>query len=322
MTLSKERLTSIAFAPSLEPCDYDGIFSPSDPGEIQAMASELLERRGRDGQEPVAYLFTGSKVELPQLSFPEELDAGQKENCQALYAAPPVPVVPDEMSPEMMRAVQLKSELGAYAAANLSGAYGLFDEFWKVACRAAMHGSTISNSADIAIDEVSHVTAPVVPDANYQQLSELYHAQEKRLFKIAQRIKGPSFDKYAYSPSQAIDVLEVAIFGESNDGSAAALNQTHVKKPASNGVQSFGNSEQLNSPVVPDGWIKCSERMPESKPGSYEYIVYETLNNRAHHDYFNVPDEGDNAFTPFWNHYGEYVTHWVPLPAAPKQESE
>ena len=182
--------------------------------------------------------------------------------------------------------------------------------------------ATISNSADFAIDEVSHVTAPVVPDANYQQLSELYHAQEKRLFKIAQRIKGPSFDKYAYSPSQAIDVLEVAIFGESNDGSAAALNQTHVKKPASNGVQSFGNSEQLNSPVVPDGWIKCSERMPESKPGSYEYIVYETLNNRAHHDYFNVPDEGDNAFTPFWNHYGEYVTHWVPLPAAPKQESE
>lgn len=50
----------------------------------------------------------------------------------------PAPVVPDEMTPEMMRAVQLNSELGAYAAANLSGAYGLFAEFWKVACRAAM----------------------------------------------------------------------------------------------------------------------------------------------------------------------------------------
>lgn len=34
---------------------------------------------------------------------------------------------------------------------------------------------------------------------------------------------------------------------------AAALNQTYVKQPASNG-QSFGNSEQLNSPAVPDGW--------------------------------------------------------------------
>ena len=50
----------------------------------------------------------------------------------------PAPGVQDEMTPEMMRAVQLNSELGAYAAANLSGAYDLFTEFWKVACRAAM----------------------------------------------------------------------------------------------------------------------------------------------------------------------------------------
>ncbi|WP_053090464.1 hypothetical protein [Klebsiella pneumoniae] len=52
--------------------------------------------------------------------------------------AQPAPVVPEEMTPEMMRAVQLNSELGAYAASNLSGAYDLFAEFWKVACRAAM----------------------------------------------------------------------------------------------------------------------------------------------------------------------------------------
>lgn len=28
-------------------------------------------------------------------------------------------------------------------------------------------------------------------------------------------------------------------------------------------LQSFGNSEQLNSPVIPDGWVACSERMPD-----------------------------------------------------------
>ncbi|MCG6232839.1 hypothetical protein K6102_07350, partial [Vibrio furnissii] len=54
-----------------------------------------------------------------------------------------------------------------------------------------------------------------VQDERYQHLSEIYHAQEKRLFKLAQRIKGESFDKYSHSPSQAIDVLESAIFGES-----------------------------------------------------------------------------------------------------------
>lgn len=63
------------------------------------------------------------------------------------------------------------------------------------------------------------------PDVNYQHLSELYHAQEKRLFKLAQRIKGPAFDKYAYSPSQAIDVLESAVFGESEAACRAAMLQ-------------------------------------------------------------------------------------------------
>ncbi|MDK7079355.1 Uncharacterised protein [Enterobacter hormaechei] len=64
-----------------------------------------------------------------------------------------------------------------------------------------------------------------VPDERYQYLSELYHAQEKRLFKLAQRINGASFDKYAYSPSQAIDVLESAIFGEREDDCRAAILQ-------------------------------------------------------------------------------------------------
>ncbi|HGG9088822.1 hypothetical protein ACE3LL_16360 [Enterobacter hormaechei subsp. steigerwaltii] len=68
--------------------------------------------------------------------------------------------------------------------------------------------------------------APVaLPDERYQQLSELYHAQEKRLFKLAQRIKGSAFDKYAHSPSQAIDVLESALFGESDDTWRAAMLQ-------------------------------------------------------------------------------------------------
>lgn len=65
----------------------------------------------------------------------------------------------------------------------------------------------------------------------------------------------------------------------------------------------------------PVAWIPVSERMPEDKPGCYEYLVFETLNNRVAHDYWNVPDDGE--FTPFWNHYGEYVTHWMPLPADP-----
>lgn len=46
-------------------------------------------------------------------------------------------MVPVDMTPEQMRAVQIKSELGSYAAENLSGAYALFREFWDEAVAAA-----------------------------------------------------------------------------------------------------------------------------------------------------------------------------------------
>jgi hypothetical protein len=69
---------------------------------------------------------------------PEEDAAWIKDRDNALQKAlaeQPAPV--HEMTPEMMRKVQMHSELGAYAAANLSGAYDLFAEFWRVAMSAA-----------------------------------------------------------------------------------------------------------------------------------------------------------------------------------------
>ncbi|MFM4053685.1 DUF551 domain-containing protein [Klebsiella quasipneumoniae] len=81
--------------------------------------------------------------------------------------------------------------------------------------------------------------------------------------------------------------------------------------PALNSVQSVVTAQGK--------WIPVSEQMPENKPGCYEYLVFETLNNRVNHDYWNAPDKGDDAFTPFWNYYGEHVTHWMTLPAAPQE---
>ena len=100
---------------------------------------------------------------------------------------------------------------------------------------------------------------------------------------------------------------------------------SHVEFGFKENLKSAWNSRTAmlqagNSPVSPDGWIPVSEKMPPNKPGSYEYIVFDSLNNRAHHDYWNVPDGSCDDFSPFWNHYGKYVTHWMPLPAAPQQE--
>ncbi|HHX9131763.1 phage protein [Salmonella enterica subsp. arizonae] len=74
-----------------------------------------------------------------------------------------------------------------------------------------------------------------------------------------------------------------------------------------------------NSPVTPDGWISCSERMPEDEQ---EVIVQNKLGYR----YISYFDEQSGLF--FDMRGGNQinciehilVTHWMPLPAAPQQE--
>ncbi len=76
-----------------------------------------------------------------------------------------------------------------------------------------------------ALCNVTAPPAPAVPD-DYQHLKnvqELYHSQEKRLFAIAQRIKGASFGKYSHTTAQAIDVLEREIFGDDDNACRAAM---------------------------------------------------------------------------------------------------
>ncbi|EQA1477593.1 hypothetical protein B9N01_03140 [Escherichia coli] len=80
-----------------------------------------------------------------------------------------------------------------------------------------------------------------------------------------------------------------------------------------------------NSPVTPDGWISCSERMPDS---NCLYLCWGT--------YFEGDEPGyipayffvhkTNGWTEWQpveddcNPREVIITHWMPLPAAPKQE--
>lgn len=120
------------------------------------------------------------------------------------------------------------------------------------------------------------------PDVNYQRLSELYHVQEKRLFKLAQRIKGSAFDKYAHSPSQAIDVLESALFGESDDTCRAAMLQgaenvesrcTIQTAPALDSSPKIAEWRCSNSPVIPDGLRLALSNAGIAAPESDEMLA-------------------------------------------------
>ena len=83
-----------------------------------------------------------------------------------------------------------------------------------------------------------------------------------------------------------------------------------------------------NSPVTPDGWISCSERMPEMGERQCYVLAADFKNNYPP----NIPNTqvgvyGDwfNDGNPTWDdgdgedlHLKE-VTHWMPLPEPPQE---
>lgn len=78
-------------------------------------------------------------------------------------------------------------------------------------------------------------------------------------------------------------------------------------------MQSFGNSEQLNSPVTPDGWISCSERMPAQDDWVLIYSKHgEYLAGQVQGEYVELNDG-----TLSW--LGSAL-HWMLLPEPPQQE--
>ena len=77
----------------------------------------------------------------------------------------------------------------------------------------------------------------------------------------------------------------------------------------------------FRSAVIPDGWVACSEQMPEDEQ---EVIVQ----NKMGYRYVSYFDEHSGLF--FDMRGGNqmnciehiFVTHWMPLPAAPQQEAK
>ncbi|EAR8786061.1 DUF551 domain-containing protein [Salmonella enterica] len=93
-------------------------------------------------------------------------------------------------------------------------------------------------------------------------------------------------------------------------------------------MQSFGNSEQLNSPVTPDGWISCSERMPEMGERQCYVLAADFKNNyppNTPNTQVGVYGDWFNDGNPTWDDgdgedlYLKEVTHWMQLPEPPQE---
>ena len=119
-----------------------------DAQEATVTGYELIAEAWRlmDGQDPKTSDWHSNASKYLNSNIVEKVDDDRIEAVKAVLRrlAGNYPVTPDgwvmvpkELTPEMMRAVQIRSELGGYATSNLSGAYNMFSEFWNVAVSAA-----------------------------------------------------------------------------------------------------------------------------------------------------------------------------------------
>lgn len=75
--------------------------------------------------------------------------------------------------------------------------------------------------------------------------------------------------------------------------------------------------EAGNSPVTPESWISCSERMPDD--GQHVIIIcdgaFVLYAQYRDGEFFDVVRDGDE----FFETQSRNVTHWMPLPEPPQE---
>lgn len=213
-----------------------------------------------------------------------------------VYAAPPVPVVPEEKpmpNPLSMYAVDAVA-----AIAEVRG--------WN-ACRAAMlqsgnfrenKNSSTNNFREIAETSTNY---PVIP-------SEVLSAIQK-VAKI--RADFDDFDGDRRGIGDCLDEAEQELIVTINKYAS----QLAAEPIAPNDVREQTAIPQV--PVTPDGWISCSERMPNTKTAVLVAVEFDRKGDWRMKWATYIPghpDANDGWIIPgaSWK-----PSHWMPLPEPP-----
>ena len=115
--------------------------------------------------------------------------------------------------------------------------------------------------------------------------------------------------------------LNNGIVGFDEGWNACRAAMLHGAKPVSQTYKL--NKLSGNSPVTQDGWISCSERMPNDKQyvwcwgksyGWTECDTFEGYYDWSRNKWWAVTDDGEEPASK--------VTHWMPLPEPPEQDGE
>ncbi|EHX0116744.1 DUF551 domain-containing protein [Escherichia coli] len=246
--------------------------------------------------EPVAYIFKHPAGKL----FWALTDESNKEQPDVIpvYADSPAPVVPDEIDVnDVPRAVTyFKTHRDCYA------------DGWN-ACRAAMlqsgnfrenKNSSTNNFREIAETSTNY---PVIP-------SEVLSA----ILKVAKiRADFDDFDGDRRGIGDCLDEAEQELIVTINKYAS----QLAAEPIAPNDVREQTAIPQV--PVTPDGWISCSERMPDSKTAVLVAREFDRKGDWRMKWATYIPghpDANDGWVIPgaSW-----IPSHWMPLPEPPQE---
>ncbi|EIN9337069.1 DUF551 domain-containing protein [Escherichia coli] len=301
ITITKERLLTIKQWRETYGPGSNVVLPAEEAEELARIALAALEAEPIGAFHIAEQQVDGTSDYLKDGEWP--IDNGIIE----VYAAPPVPVVPEEKpmpNPLSMYAVDAVA-----AIAEVRG--------WN-ACRAAMlqsgnfrenKNSSTNNFREIAETSTNY---PVIP-------SEVLSA----ILKVAKiRADFDDFDGDRRGIGDCLDEAEQELIVTINKYAS----QLAAEPIATNDVREQTAVPPV--PVTPDGWISCSDRMPEMGERQYYVLAADFKNNYppsipntqvgVYGDWFNdgnpTWDDGDGEDL----HLKE-VTHWMPLPEPPQE---
>ncbi|HHH4560060.1 DUF551 domain-containing protein [Enterobacter roggenkampii] len=237
--------------------------------------------------EPVAWLWSHrkhpSEVSLVRPEDDERAEGAHWSgwSCQALYAVPPAQVSePDRSMFEKWWESEHGSPLDSWDSLRTTDGYcddGIDGQFeaWN-ACRAAMLQGAEQQNRQQNIPEN-------IPATQFKPVADLYG------------LTSPTGSETSFT----FDAVEARDF---IDGGWSCQEYVELGR--------FQEAVSGNSPVIPDGWVACSERMPETDGN---YWGWWSESKRQGPVWF-IKSELQAQFQ------SSEITHWMALPAAPQQE--
>ncbi len=301
MTFTKERLQKLIRAIDCENYDEEEIVGWVNSDEVLKLARIALASLEA---EPVAYMYKDNLHADARFSLHTRFGNWSQEDINEyeiteipLYTAPPAPVsVPDAIHSQ-----------GEKSASDDYYALG-----WN-ACRAAM-----LQGADRPQNEPQNIPENI-PATQFKPVADLYGLTSPTGGETSFTFDAVEARDFIDGGWSCQEYVELGRFQEAmlQNGNSPAQSDCC---PEQNYI---APAQEGDSPVLPDGWVACSERMPEV---GVKVLCFPVNDEPIHATYngqvwlqdisWSVSDE------PIDNVISCNVFHWMPLPAAPQQEAD